>query len=513
MKTQHKTILPSVLSLAAIVLLVWSVISPEDLGLKLVTASIMTALAAGIFATQRKKSEKEIVKTKQTVKDHISSFLFNNGKSESEDALGELGAELKKSISLIKCIGDGKFDIDYPGMTDDLKELNQNNLSGELLHMKMKMQQVAEEDRQRNWATNGIAKFSEIVRQQDKTVETISNEFISELVKYIGANQGGIFIVNDQQPGNILIELKGCYAYGRRKFVENVIKPGEGLVGQAYLEGDLIFLKDVPKNYVTITSGLGQATPRCVVLVPLKHHSKVEGILEIACFEIWKKFELDFLLKIGDILGSAISAMRINEMTKKLLNDRIKAEHEQLQYIEELRAQEEELKQNMEELQATQDEIHRQMQETAKLNRELDARVVALNTTTIMSESDIYGGIVYINEKFCEVSQYSREELVGKPHSIVRHPDMPKEVFRLMWQTIKAGKVFRGIVKNRKKDGTHYWVDAVISPVLDDDGKPLKYIGVRYVIEDEQQAQKLFDQQLRKLGLLRVDNIVSSTAA
>lgn len=505
MKTNYKSFLPIAFLAATILLLMWSIASQDDVTWKLTVAGIITVAAAVVFAKQQMKSDQEVVKTRETVKHHVSSFLFNNGKNESENSLNDLGSELKKSIALIKGIGEGKFDMDYAGMSDDLKELNQNNLSGELLQMKSKMQLVAEDDRQRNWATNGIAKFSEIVRQQDKTVENIANEFISELVKYVGANQGGIFIVNDQEPGNIRIELKGCYAYGRRKFVENTITPGEGLVGQAYLEGDLIFLKDVPKNYVTITSGLGQATPRCVVLVPLKHNSKIEGILEIASFEIWKKFEVDFLRKISDILGSAISAMRVNEMTKKLLSDRIKSEHEQLQYIEELRAQEEELKQNMEELQATQDEIHRQMQETAKLNRELDARVVALNISTIMSESDIYGGILYVNDKFCEVSQYNREELVGKPHNIVRHPDMPKEVFRLMWQTIRAGKVFRGIVKNRKKDGTHYWVDAVISPVLDDDGKPLKYIGVRYVIEDEQQGQNMFDQQLRKLGLLKIN--------
>jgi methyl-accepting chemotaxis protein len=80
-------------------------------------------------------------------------------------------------------------------------------------------------------------------------------------------------------------------------------------------------------------------------------------------------------------------------------------------------------------------------------------------------------------------------------------PDMPKEIFRALWTNIKGGHVFRGIVKNLKKDGTHYWVDAVISPVLGENGKPEKYIGVRYLIEDEELGQKLFDKQLYELGL------------
>lgn len=226
MKTQHKTILPIVLSAATIGLLVWSLSHQDGIGLSLAIASIFTGMTAAIFVAQKRQSEKEVEKTKQTVKHHVASFLFNNGNVESENSLNELGAELKKSIALIKNIGEGKFDTDYPGMTEELKELNQNNLSGELLLMKSKMQQVAEEDRQRNWVTSGLAKFSEIVRQQDKTIEDISNQFISELVKYIGANQGGIFIVNDQEKENIVLELKGCYAYGRRKFVENKITPG-----------------------------------------------------------------------------------------------------------------------------------------------------------------------------------------------------------------------------------------------------------------------------------------------
>ncbi len=122
---------------------------------------------------------------------------------------------------------------------------------------------------------------------------------------------------------------------------------------------------------------------------------------------------------------------------------------------------------------------------------ELQAEVADLKTrrdimdmTSIVSESDLRGDIITINEKFCEVSQYHREELLGKPHNIVRHPDMPKETFRQLWATIGQGKTFRGIIKNRKKDGNPYYVDAVIAPVMGKDGKPVKYIGVRYDITD-----------------------------
>lgn len=123
-------------------------------------------------------------------------------------------------------------------------------------------------------------------------------------------------------------------------------------------------------------------------------------------------------------------------------------------------------------------ELHRLREEVTDLR----VRAEITNLTSIVSEADLKGDILSINDKFIEVSKYSREELIGKPHNTTRHPDMPKEVFKEMWATIGRGKIFRGVVKNRAKDGTPYYVDAVIAPVLGENGKPKKYIGVRYEI-------------------------------
>ena len=115
---------------------------------------------------------------------------------------------------------------------------------------------------------------------------------------------------------------------------------------------------------------------------------------------------------------------------------------------------------------------------------ELKARTDIMNMTSIVSESDLRGDILSVNEKFCQVSKYSVEELIGKPHNTTRHPDMPKEVFRDLWATIGRGNMFRGMIKNRAKDGTPYYVDAVIAPIMGDNGKPKKYLGVRYDISE-----------------------------
>ena len=114
--------------------------------------------------------------------------------------------------------------------------------------------------------------------------------------------------------------------------------------------------------------------------------------------------------------------------------------------------------------------------------KDLRVRAQMSDLTSIVSEADLKGDIVTVNEKFLEISKYPREELIGHPHNTTRHPDMPKAVFKEVWSTIGRGKTFRGVIKNRAKDGTPYYVDAVIAPVLGENGKPMKYIGVRYDI-------------------------------
>lgn len=121
---------------------------------------------------------------------------------------------------------------------------------------------------------------------------------------------------------------------------------------------------------------------------------------------------------------------------------------------------------------------------------EMNARVDIMNTTSIVSEGNLKGDILSANDKYVELSQYTREELLGAPHSITRHPDMPKEVFKNLWSTIGQGKLFRGTIKNRAKDGSPYYVDAVIKPVMGPNGKPQKYLSVRYDITQFELARQ-----------------------
>ena len=96
----------------------------------------------------------------------------------------------------------------------------------------------------------------------------------------------------------------------------------------------------------------------------------------------------------------------------------------------------------------------------------------------IVSRTDLKGAITVVNDTFVEISGFSREELIGKNHNLVRHPDMPPAAFEWLWSTVKSGRPWRGLVKNRCKNGDHYWVNALIVPVMKDD-RTIGYMSVR----------------------------------
>jgi methyl-accepting chemotaxis protein len=213
------------------------------------------------------------------------------------------------------------------------------------------LKKAAEEDHKRRWASEGLAKFAEILRS-DNDLKILSEAVLSHLIKYIQANQGGLFLVNDEDKNDVHLELFACYAFNRKKHLERRVEIGAGLVGQCYLEREIIFLTEVPNDYISITSGLGDANPRCILIVPLIVNEKILGIMELASFHPLDQHEILFVQKLAESIASTVAGVKVNQRTRKLLEV-------SQQQAEEMRAQEEEMRQNMEELTATQEEVQR----------------------------------------------------------------------------------------------------------------------------------------------------------
>ncbi|MCU0449750.1 MAG: GAF domain-containing protein [Bernardetiaceae bacterium] len=243
-------------------------------------------------------------------------------------------------------IGQGNYNAPYATASE------RDELGTALLQMRDSLKQAAHEADQRNWANEGAAKFANILRTNSQSQERLAVQLLTELVQYVGANQGSLFILNDTLADDVHLELVAAYAWDKRRFVDKKVYPGDGTVGQAWLEQDTLFITDVPNHYVQIGSGLGDANPNCLVVVPLIFNAQVYGVLELASFAVMKPHQLEFLKKFAETVASAIATVKVNERTHKLL-----AASQEM--AEQLRMQEEEMRQNLEELMATQDELQR----------------------------------------------------------------------------------------------------------------------------------------------------------
>jgi PAS domain S-box-containing protein len=155
---------------------------------------------------------------------------------------------------------------------------------------------------------------------------------------------------------------------------------------------------------------------------------------------------------------------------------------------------EEELRQNLEELAAYNDELSR-------TQLELKGQIAALNYAALVSESNLHGDITYVNQTFCQISQYSSEELIGANHRVLKSGHQPDSLFVELWQAISKGNHWTGQVKNRAKDGSYYWVQTTITPILDQDQKPYKYVSVRFDISEQVALREQLTSNSQELEL------------
>ncbi len=348
--------------------------------------------------------------------------------------------------------------LSHPERAGTMDDIIANDPIGKALHtIRSEMQKLKDEDEKQAWITRGLAQFGTILRNKAE-VKEYGYSIISNLIKYLGANQGGLFIEYTNEEGERYLELTSCYAYEKRKYLENKILEGQGLLGQCMLEKDFVFITDIPKNYVKITSGLGEATPRNIVVAPLIFNETFCGVIELASFEILQPHQIEFLKKVSENIASEIASLKTVANTKQML-----AESEVL--TQELQSREEEMKQNLEELAATQEEMSRKQ-------TELSGIINAIDATLATAELNMEGQIIKYNSILEEFLGYSGQSLTYKNYTLITGTENEE----VTWSKIATGKIKSGDFKILSQTKTDVWLSITFTPITDVNGTTIKLL-------------------------------------
>ena len=378
-------------------------------------------------------------------------------------SLNDLKAGLDKAVVFAEEIGRGNLDAPFTPLSDN-DELGSSLLSmrDSLKKARVETDERQELDRKQNWITEGTAKFGDILREYNNDMFDFSFNIISNLVKYVGANQGGLFVINDDDKDNIYFELTAGYAYNIRKILKKQVKPGVGLIGRCILESDSIYISNLPEDYINITSGLGEKSPQYLLIVPFKFNNEIYAVAEIASFNEIEPYKQQFVEEVGNSIASTIATVKINIRTNKLLQE-LKIQSE------ELASQEEEMRQNMEEMKATQEDMTKRTDEFTQTNE-------ILNQIIMLVEYTPEGSITDVNSSAMEFFKKTRAEIVNlgmQPYETLMSSE--KTDNDEFWLQLRLGRI-KSVNKTVRIGEEEFTIKETYGPVQNYYGKIYKVV-------------------------------------
>ncbi len=391
-------------------------------------------------------------------------------KLNSGDELEDMAYELSDCIDGLNAKAEFARDIEKGDFSTSLKlQSDEDKLGLSLVAMQESLKKAKELEENRNkddevrvWTNEGLNKFAETLRQSHDNINELSYLLIKNLVKYLDINQGGMFLFNDKDDDEQLLEQVSAFAYDRRKYDKRHYQPGEGLVGACALEKERIYLEEIPDDYIEIVSGLGGANPSALLLVPIKHENNILGVIELASFNKFTDYMIDFCEKVAKDIGMTLLNVRINQSTNALLE-------QSRQQSEELSSQEEEMRQNLEELQATQEEAARQ-------NAEQNSLFDALSATHFVVEYDMNGIVRSVNDKLLRTFGITEDTVVGTHHKMsYQFTEEQDRDYEQLWADMRRGKVR---IMQHKLEFNNVVMDLseVYTPIKDVKGDIIKVI-------------------------------------
>jgi len=380
-------------------------------------------------------------------------------------------------------------------LTDQTLAETLNNLRDSLTRNRKMERQRRLDERQRNWISEGLAEFGDILRMHSLELETMSYAVISDLVRYLEANQGALFLAREDE-GEQYLEMVACHAYKRKKFPGKKVAWGDGLIGAAALERKGYYTDKISDGYLSITSGLGKANPRYLLIEPLVWNDKVFGIIEIASFNRLEEYKIQFVQRVAENIATTISTMESNLRTEQLLK-------ETTAQADQLLVQEEQVRRNMEALTLAQEEGAKQAEIFISFTN-------TVNHTLMRADYNTDGNLIYANTRFLKKLGYSGNREVEGKHISMFINEKDHSWFNSLWaQLSKGGTHFEGYMKHETKMGQDLWTMATYTCVRRDDGSVEKILFLA-IDSTEQKKQSIdYEGQIEAIDRLNAKAIFS----
>ncbi len=389
----------------------------------------------------------------------------------------------RNSVDCLRSIKEMTSDIKF--VTDKIDELGSENflkslegVSNEKLRLSIlathkKIVELRKKDFENTWISQGLIAISEI-KHDESTQENYEKTVISTITKYVQAQQGGFFLLKGEGE-EAYFELQASYAMNAENLEYSVVQPGEGMLGQVYYQKELACYSDLPGGFIKISSGLGEAPPFSLCIVPLMSEGSLYGALEIASFQKFSSLELEYLRKAGENIGYNLASMKSRRRTEALLKD-------SQSMAEELNLQKEELSQNVEELNQTQEHMR-------KKQVEMDAVLSSLSTVQL----DLKGNVLSANEVFLSITGYTYADVNGNPYkNFISGQGNDALQYELMWNNILEGRAFSGEFRLLNKDGKTMWMNGNFIPILNKGGNVEKVMVITlFTTQEKEKLQEI----------------------
>ncbi|NLR92901.1 MULTISPECIES: GAF domain-containing protein [Flammeovirga] len=239
----------------------------------------------------------------------------------------EIDEQLNAAHNFSVKVGNGEIDVQYE------KKFETTPLAKDLLKMRNRFKAVQELEHKRNWVTNGMAKFSQLLRDKLDSDSEWYDNLLRNIMHYVDASQGTFILIKDDLGKEPVLDLVALYAYDKKRYENRQFDVETGLLGQVYKEKQMVYIEDVPSDYVNITSGMGGAKPKCLIILPLIYADKMYGILEISSFNTFDEYQVSFLENLSEIIASSIADMNTSRVVIKM-EEKLMEQKERIRELE-----------------------------------------------------------------------------------------------------------------------------------------------------------------------------------